>query len=326
MNSSKYFCSLFLSLFLFFVSFINADEAQKPEGHLTVFHYDSSGQLISLTKSDGDVIYFDEESNSGLFSSFFQWIFNNPSNHSLTESHESYWDSFLSDNFSPGFLQMAGLINQEPDQGSIGLGEIGDNIRVTLINGMGNLKEDVIDAAQLISSTHGDINVHYIFRPTDGWTRDLMNGLFSKMGFSPYSYKIAALWRDLIQEMGGVHEGGQIVHYAHSMGGTDTYKAIALLTPEEQKMLKIITVGSSTLIAPYGFDSSMNFVSCYDVVPLITDSFGSIYGLVSSQSNIFYIGNCQGYPFIDHVLSSGTYRELMLFLGKQFRISYGKVN
>lgn len=37
------------------------------------------------------------------------------------------------------------------------------------VNGVLNIREGAVEAAELISSSHGGINVHYLYRPTEGW-------------------------------------------------------------------------------------------------------------------------------------------------------------
>lgn len=220
--------------------------------------------------------------------------------------------------FSRGFLVLFGFYLDKPETGIYGKGEISDKIRVTLINGILNIRYDIIDNASMISNTHGGVNVHYVFRPTEGWTWDILKCTAVKFGYiSPQARQLAETWKAMIKEMGGVGGGGIIYHYAHSIGGTDTCTAKSLLTPEEQKMIRVITLGSATIIQDDGFHSVVNYVSCRDGVCLL-DPFGYLSGLTSFYANVVFLGNYWGIPFIDHPLCSQTYQAILEALGKEF--------
>lgn len=230
-------------------------------------------------------------------------------------------DNWMESNFSTVYLQLAGYYSHAHESGVYGHGELNDKVRITFLNGMGNVRNDLFEALELISSSHGDINVHYVFHPTEGWTRDLFDCTFAKIGYvTPFARHLAAQWRSLIHQMG---EGGLIIHYAHSIGGTDTYSAALLLTPDERKLIRIITIGSATLVPDDHCESCVNYVSRYDSVPFIADMFSYLGGILSEKSNVVYLGNCKGYPMLDHILSDGTYRELLLMLGRKFLSLYG---
>ena len=133
-----------------------------------------------------------------------------------------------------------------------------------MINGMLNTHFINQKNLEMISNSHGGCNVHYVYYATGGWTNDILKCGMSKAGIiTPEAMQLAQMWCNLIEEMGGVDGGGKIIHYAHSIGGADTLIAKSLLTPEEQAMIDVITIGSATLIPNHGFNSVINYVSWY---------------------------------------------------------------
>lgn len=213
-----------------------------------------------------------------------------------------------------GMLLMLGFYCDQPEVGVQGEGELNNHLRITFINGILNARSDCIEAAGLISKAHGNINVHYIFHPTRGWAKDMIKCLTSKMGFvSPSGVHLADTWRKLITEMGGINGGGSIIHYAHSIGGTDTFNAKCLLSSEELRMIKVITLGSATIIPEGGFGMVANYVNYRDGVTYL-DPLGYINALAMDFPNIFFTGTFWGIPFVDHALES--YAKILDILAK----------
>lgn len=82
----------------------------------------------------------------------------------------------------------------------------------------------------------------------------IIRGLFTLIGYTgPTARRLAEGWRELIDEVGGVGNGGMIMHYAHSLGGVETARARRLMTPEEQKMIRVTTFGSPKVLSDEGF-------------------------------------------------------------------------
>lgn len=220
-------------------------------------------------------------------------------------------------------LRMAGYYDQAPEIGHFGSGEISDKVRITMVNGILCLQEDVLNAAQLISSTHGGTNVHYIFRPTQGWALDIIKSSLVKCGYvSQQAYDIALAWRALIAEMNAVDKGGKIIHYAHSIGAADTFAAKCLLLPEELDMISVITFGSPILFPSAGFHSVVNYASVRDFIPFLR-KMAIVY---NEDNNFVWVGSYLGIPFIDHLLNNGTYRSVLEDLGQQFVSNYGEAD
>lgn len=222
--------------------------------------------------------------------------------------------------FSDIYLRMLGYYNHPPETGCCGNGEVSDRVRITMINGILNLRQDVVDSAKLISELHGGSNVHYIFKPTRGWAGDVAISTYVKCGgISQQAVDMVNVWRRLIEEMGGVDNGGHIIHYAHSIGAADTYVARYLLTPEELQMISVITFGSPLLIPNNCFRYAVNYASVRDGVPLI----GHIGGIFVEDKHVIYVGDHFGIPFIDHLLNNDSYRSIIETLGKEFVELYG---
>ncbi|CRX37423.1 RHS repeat domain-containing protein [Estrella lausannensis] len=224
-----------------------------------------------------------------------------------------------------GLLGLAGFYGEKGEEGVYGQGEAASNVRITLINGISNIRSYLSESMEHILRTHGGANIHYIFRPTEGWCWDLMKAFLTKMGLvSTYAERLASKWKSLIREMGGVEGGGLIIHYCHSLGGSDTAQAANLLTPEERKMIRVFSFGSATMIpATAGFESATNFVSLRDGVSLF-DPLGIMYGIFNDNSNVVFVGTIFGPPLIDHMLGSETYSEILRMLGLMFMKTCGK--
>lgn len=212
--------------------------------------------------------------------------------------------------------------NHDLHAGSYIQREANDKVRISFINGILNVKQDYFTSIEKLSLGHGGASIHYVCQPTEGLSWDILKSSLSKLGFtSPKAVAIAKIWRSLIAEMGGVEGGGTIIHYAHSIGGTNTYAAKFLLTPEELKMIKVITFGSPTIIPDEGFKSVVNYISVRDGIPFL-DPISRIKALFNDNSHIVYVGSHAGIPFIDHLLYGETYGAVIEEHGREFRELY----
>jgi hypothetical protein len=186
-----------------------------------------------------------------------------------------------------------------------------------------NAKEDLLNSVQAISISHGHAPVHYVFQATEGWSWDLLRSILSKLGFiSSHARALAYLWKSLIEEMGGPEGGGTIIHYAHSIGGTNTLAAKSLLSPEEQSMIQVVTLGSPTMIPDEGFQSVINYVSVHDWVTLL-DPANRLLSYFKDYAHIICVGDPDNPPitknfFVDHLLEDDTYKSLIISHGKKF--------
>jgi RHS repeat-associated protein len=241
------------------------------------------------------------------------------------QDHYSYYnytkndiDYVLENIFGTQFLAMTGYYLDYPDTGVYGEGEYNDKVRITCINGILNIRSDWMCSVAAISNSHGGINVHYVLYPTEGWTRDLLMAAMAKFGYvSTHTELLADTWKEMILEMGGTESGGTIIHYAHSIGGTNTLLARDLLTPEEQRMIRVITIGSATMVPSTGFQSVVNYMSYRDGVGL-SDPIGFFRGLFSIDDNVVFLGSFLGIPLMDHMLTQETYRRAIEMFGKDF--------
>lgn len=204
------------------------------------------------------------------------------------------------------YLYVYGFHDSESHTGVYGNGfEPHEKYRITFVNGILTTEEGLRDNLQLISESHGGCNVHYCYVGTRGWTNDLIRSLFSKIGVTSIETKeIAGIWKNLIRDMGGVDSGGIIFHYAHSLGGTETLLAKHLMTPEELKMIRVITMGSPTLIPDDGFHSVVNIISCRDIISIF-DPIRFFHALLY-ETNSFFVGSppWDGMPGLEHMFDS----------------------
>lgn len=241
-------------------------------------------------------------------------------NYTQAEIHEA-GHTFL----GPTTLQMMGYWRHAPCVGTYGEYEFSDKVRISFINGILNTRLDLARTMEQLSTAHGGVSIHYIFHPTEGWAQDLINSCWAKCGFvSHQARQLTDMWRKLISEMGGVGNGGVIIHYAHSIGATDTQTAMGLMTSEELQMIHVVTLGSPTMLANEGFASVENYASVRDGVSLL-DPLGYIEGLVDPESNVHFIGTWWGVPIVEHPLDREAYKQLLEELGERFQEKYGSL-
>ncbi|WP_068471428.1 RHS repeat-associated core domain-containing protein [Candidatus Protochlamydia phocaeensis] len=235
--------------------------------------------------------------------------------------------------FGEATYLLMGHSYEKTEVGVYGQKEINDKVRVTFINGILTTREGMLENLNLISRSHGGVKVHYIFRPTEGWTWDISRAMLIKMAFylgfrSIHAHLLAAQWRSLIQEMGGVDGGGTIIHYAHSLGGSETDRARALLTPEEQRLIRVITFGSATLIRNEGFQKVTNMVCVNDgVSSVFLEPLGHIRNFLDPNSNVQFHGSFFAFPCwpADHLLGGPTYAPILEGLGEQFLKEFSRL-
>lgn len=231
-------------------------------------------------------------------------------------------DTIAEKSFGKDLLTIAGYYQDLPEAGVYGNGEISDQVRITSINGVLNTRESLNETLELLSSTHAGVNIHYVFRPTTGIIGDLSDAFAMRIfgQSSLYAELLAETWRQLIEEMGGVGKGGTIIHYAHSLGGADTYAASKLMTAEEKRMIHIITIGTAKVIPQTtGFHHVVNYASCNDGIPWLSDPSGYLKGLFGASSHMLEeLSSTSCLPFIEHLWAKGPYRELMHIMGEQF--------
>jgi RHS repeat-associated protein len=233
--------------------------------------------------------------------------------------------SFLEATFGEAFFYLMGFHIDPGETGTFGKGECNDKVRITFINGILNDRPYFTATMTEFSRTHGYNNVHFVYRDTEGWTRDVINGVLTKMGMpTDHSRRLAALWREQIEEMGGVDGGGVIIHYAHSLGGAETVGALNMLTEEERKMIRVTTIGSPISIPDHLAQSAVNYGSCRDMVSIF-NLLNHLHPVLPHKYNVVFIGSIFGIPMIDHFISMPTYSDLLDELGREFLESYSEI-
>jgi hypothetical protein len=338
--------------FLLNVSFSYTAEGQLThqkvcdlEGNFWVLQYDEQGEPVGVVDQEGNAVLFQPKVahlSVGAGDDFGLWwlpyylydylvyllsvlneAVNSIQNQLMTYSgFRPEFEKIGHDLVGKTLFLLAGYNTEEITQGVVGKGEVNDHVRISHINGILNAKEHTLQSAELISETHGDVNVHYTYRPTQGVTLDLIKCFLVKiLGYTSLeAYTLADQWRRLLNEM---DEEGEILHYAHSIGATETSAARLLLTPEEQRRIRVYTFGSPSLIANEGFRSVVNYVSRRDGVCFF-DPIGYIQGLISSDSNVIFIGDFNGMPMVDHLLHGASYRSIVEALGEEFVEQHGE--
>lgn len=246
---------------------------------------------------------------------------------SIFDRAHSHAEDVIESILGESTMFLAGHKTTVPRFGCLGKGEVSDLVRVTFLNGLMTPEDHHCCQLQLLSEAHGNVNVHYVYEATRGWTWDMSRGILTKfLGFvSQPAQMMAAKWKALIGEMGGTDGGGVILHYTHSNGAADTYYALKLLTPAEQQMIRVYTFGASMIITDDYCQSATNFISCRDGVPLI-DPIGLAKEALQAGPNIVLLSSIwDGPPIVDHLFCYDTYRIKWEQLGQEFVETYGSL-
>ena len=300
---------------------------------MTTYLYDEEGKLTSILSRSEETppvtesYEFQEQSNEYFsdFSQSLQNIFYHQENLAFFENLESSFEELLQFLMGPLLFRISGYHTHPPRIGVHGQGEINDKVRITLINGILNYPLVQTKHLEMFSQMHGGVNIHHVFRPCEGWSIDMLRCAATKLGFiSNEAMTLAQKWKELIAEMGGPNGGGLIIHYAHSIGGTETDNAKRLMTPEELRMIRVYTLASPTIIHNEGFQRVMNYVSRRDGVCYL-DPIDYVSGLFTEESNIIYLDTFLGTPIVDHLITSDSYRAIIEQLGAEFVETYGVV-
>lgn len=220
---------------------------------------------------------------------------------------------------SAPILEACDFYTTQPASGVYGNRELSDHIRFSYVNGIMNSEKGVFKTLKQLSSLHDGVNIHYTYRPTEGWTLDILKAVLVLRGYtSPTATSLAGMWRQLIEDMGGEEGPGIIIHYAHSLGSAETNSAQSLLTSAEKRKLRIFTFGSPVLIQNSGFAGVTNYVSRLDTVPLFDPYtyFSALFG--KNESNVVFIGSYWGLPLLDHYIDHKNYMTVLRGLGRFF--------
>jgi RHS repeat-associated protein len=222
---------------------------------------------------------------------------------------------------------MTGFHPESVQTGVVGRGEVSSNVRLSYIGGILTPFEECILQTQMISDTHGHNNVHFVYRPTLGWTYDILQcGLVKFMGYiTPQAHALAEKWKFLATEMGGTDAGGLIIHYGHSIGAAESLRAKELLLAEERKMIRVHSFGSPTIVPNDGFESVTNHISWNDGVPFL-DLIELLLAFYYEATHVNFYDCDDNYPLVDHLFTNKTYRDIWEQLGAEFVETYGSID
>jgi len=222
--------------------------------------------------------------------------------------------------------------NQRPHSrnGVVGFGEVSNDVRISFINGVNCDLKHAVRHAKHISSSHGNVNVHYTHDASHTLIGDVADCI---AGAGGRAYRSARLlsdnWKGLLQEM---NSDGKIIHYAHSQGALTTRLALGLMENGEERRIQVYTFGAAQMVRNKECAGAANYVSRRDGVPLIGSivsgflSAGERFGgILDPDVNIQYTGK-KGLPFTEHSFDKGTYRKVWENLGKTFKKDQGEVS
>lgn len=199
------------------------------------------------------------------------------------------------------------LTDQYAEQTHQGIhpGKSDGKVKISFINGILCNHAYTVDILDRISESYDHCEIYYVCRGSQGWTRDILKGFFVKMGLlSHEAYQLAAMWKKMINDLGGPGSEGTIIHYAHSIGATETIRARKLMSPEELKMIQVIAVGPASIVPDEGFQSSVNYISVRDGVCYL-DPISYIDAMINKPSHVIFLGaHSDGYPFFEHIFQA----------------------
>ena len=301
------------------------------KGISTTYEYDLFDNIVSEQKSD--ILPPPIPAPSCSLDKSAHWLWGTWSSLKSVLSVEDQLGQEIQEEAKDFFDEtLAGMFGLYDSLGTFGLynpgKEVNPKVKITVINGILNLRETLVETILQLTESHDENQIYFVYRPTEGWTRDILNCTFAKLGImvTPSTYMLVELWRELIKEMGGVNGGGTILHYAHSIGATDTYAAALMLTPEERKMIKLVVIGTPSLIpTELNFKEVDIYISVRDgvgLIGLITSPIRWAKAVFSHDPQIHFVGTYWGIPLADHLLTQPAYREVIEILGEKFLEEY----
>ena len=238
----------------------------------------------------------------------------------LKNSHSIKISHIFETMLGPGFILLGGFRPTESELGTYGKGELNDKVRVSFTNGILTDKGYLTNTLKSLSESHGNVNIHYVYRPTKGWVYDILHSCAVGIGLvSEQAELLAKEWRRMIQEIGNE---GKIIHYAHSIGTIESQRALSLLTEEEQRLIHIYAFGSPNLAEVHPHLQTYNFVSIHDGVCLL-NLIGYIKACTGSIPNVAFAGSLLSIPFVDHLFGNQTYQDIWKSMGRTFTEWYG---
>jgi RHS repeat-associated protein len=261
--------------------------------------YDGLFSVSAAWGTISDTLHHIYNAASNRVKNHFKDMYNFKPWRHITNKFESIGRWYLGDTL----FNISGYYREQPFSGVYGHGEMYDKKRITFINGILNNRDFMLENLQMISNAHGGNNVHFTYRATSGWVKDFLTSTLIKLGYvSSDARRLAQMWKGLIHDMGGTQGGGIIIHYAHSIGGTETLMAKRYMTLDEQRMIHVVTFGSATMVPEGGFRSVINIVSVRDGVCYL-DPWRYAMGALGIQKNVIFIGSMRdGAPLVDHSL------------------------
>jgi hypothetical protein len=144
------------------------------------------------------------------------------------------------------------------------------NARITYVNGMNTTDQKCKLTAMKISMLHKFNKVHYVYDPSEGIAKDLVNctSLLVLHKQSEAVIQLTNLWTNLFKEMDESNNPNcYIVHYAHSKGGLITDLALKNLPPHLKEKMIVYTMGSPVISSSEDAKIVKNIANSNDKIP-----------------------------------------------------------
>lgn len=129
-------------------------------------------------------------------------------------------------------------------------------------------------------------------------------------------------FRQEIESVGGVGSDGIVFVRAHSQGAAILDRAIRCLSPAEQKMIQVLTLGGQMQIGEQGLAGSRNVVAEMDFVSFLGSPVKYLFARICGIGNTEFIKTGARIPFSDHFFRHPGYMQVLQDDGRQFQKNY----
>ncbi len=204
-----------------------------------------------------------------------------------------------------------------------GAPEMNNKTRSSFFNGIDNTYTDCSNGVNTISEELGGYRVHGTYNSSHGLFLDLWECIAQKLGLPTRSVKMALQnIKEQIAAVGGVGGGGHVFVQAHSQGGLILQRVLEQLSPEEKKMLDVVTYGSASIIKDRDLNYVRNYINSSDVIPM-TDPINYFKARFSNEDHVVFMKSDPGVYFEHGFLTDGNYSKARKDECDRFKSQYG---
>jgi len=182
-------------------------------------------------------------------------------------------------------------------------------------NGILVSEAEFVTRCTKLSNDLGGYEIIPYYNTSMGLVTDLLTVLVQKLGVSTTA--IEGLTNTLKREIARVGPDGQVFANGHSHGGLILAKATDNLTPQEQGIVSITTLGSAHQINNPNLKSCDNIISFGDLIPFLSDPIPCLLSACGLGGNTTFAKPC--YPLLDHAYNSNPYQKALSEHNESFK-------